>query len=788
MILPLNRQPKVNAYAHHAFVNAVIDSPELLRMKIVDYKSYNWEIDAQNGALSLDKDICVVKSIQEGGSIRDIYWSRACLKKDCLIVRVDFIKNMQRGANLNLFVVCGAKGNKLQEDRKVYRFCIDQYDIFTFLNGKMLIKQPINISKIIWYKLVRENNTLIAYYSQDGDNWCEFDRIEEALDNQKVIIGIYGQDLSSTDYETWMAMNYIQLYFNKDDDVGGVYLDYRMNPIKNYCYEYRYADQFLNISYERFDEVLDIFPDIGSYLKKCLEHRCYVAVCIDEYYVPQRINYQKEHFYHHNLFYGYDEEEDSFLILGYSVKLVDSKIAAKEVQNARVNTSSNIVKYKIHYNFNVCKFDLNNLIFCLENFYKGKNFGYFMANFLADDKGVCGLQILGKLRNTERGKELLFNDVRVSFVLYEHSLLMEQRIDYLAEHILRGEEDMKYFKEESSEIVKAAGRLKNLVIKNQIIENGGKEANERKILKVLDELHGRENICIGRLISKLKERQKKMISEKNTAIITCIDKNYEENLEYDFLESLFHVAHYSGKVIVLDYGMSDEACKHIQEKFPVIVCKYEKIMSIFSLRYKHIPEIINSLEENITEIMIVDGGDIWFQRSISEVFEMVKDGIGTVAEERIIGEDDWINKILINLEDGLKEKILQRLKGKKGVNAGVVCGNREKMAELYEKIYKDIVDCGIEFFGIDQLLLNYEWYGLSGHERVCLEEKYNYVVISHNADEYSIKKNIISTRDGNLITIVHNAGGNWRTIKRPFINKNVNEEQYYIENVSKINI
>lgn len=29
------------------------------------------------------------------------------------------------------------------------------------------------------------------------------------------------------------------------------------------------------------------------------------------------------------------------------------------------------------------------------------------------------------------------------------------------------------------------------------------------------------------------------------------------------------------------------------------------------------------------------------------------------------------------------------------------------------------------------------------------------------------------------VTVVHNAGANWRVLKRPFENKNVNEQQYF---------
>ncbi|MDD5901674.1 MAG: hypothetical protein PUC73_12365 [Lachnospiraceae bacterium] len=277
-----------------------------------------------------------------------------------------------------------------------------------------------------------------------------------------------------------------------------------------------------------------------------------------------------------------------------------------------------------------------------------------------------------------------------------------------------------------------------------------------------------------------------MMNEKNTAIITCIDQNYEENLEFDFLETLFNKAKYSGKVIVLDYGMSEVVSERIRKKFPVLIYRLKKELAVFAIRFKHIPQVLRTLDEEIKQVLVIDGGDVWFQQSLWPMFELTENKIGVITEDRIVGEDDWTDRGMNNLSVEMRDQVMHELKGRRVINAGVVCGDREKMEVLYRKVYNDILACGIEYFGVDQLFLNCEWYKLEETEKTFLDNQYNYVVISHDKEEYSIKDDIIYTKNGDMITVVHNAGGNWRVIERPFKNKYVNEQQYYIENINRI--
>ena len=85
------------------------------------------------------------------------------------------------------------------------------------------------------------------------------------------------------------------------------------------------------------------------------------------------------------------------------------------------------------------------------------------------------------------------------------------------------------------------------------------------------------------------------VADNHTAIITYVDRNNEENLERDFLPSLFFNAEYAGLVYVLDYGMDSEVVNRLSDKYPVhfIECSIET--DIFVDRYKNISSIIESL-------------------------------------------------------------------------------------------------------------------------------------------------------------------------------------------------
>lgn len=268
-----------------------------------------------------------------------------------------------------------------------------------------------------------------------------------------------------------------------------------------------------------------------------------------------------------------------------------------------------------------------------------------------------------------------------------------------------------------------------------------------------------------------------MVDERKTAIITYIDENFMENLEQDFLHTLFFRANYQGKVIVLNYGIDSESIKQFGDGHNVSFVKCEKLMPVFSNRYIDIPKAIDSLDSSVTHVALMDGGDIWFQDNITGIFEKTANGIGCVEEERIIGEDDFTEHCLGKMNIVERTRLEDVLDGKCVKNSGVICGPREMVKKIVMDVAQDMLRHDTEFFGIDQLYFNFNWYQLDADNRVELDELYNYVLISNQGKYKIIEDDIYSDAD-DLIKVVHNAGANWRMLRRPFKNAYVNEEQY----------
>lgn len=274
------------------------------------------------------------------------------------------------------------------------------------------------------------------------------------------------------------------------------------------------------------------------------------------------------------------------------------------------------------------------------------------------------------------------------------------------------------------------------------------------------------------------------MNDVNTAVITCIDENYEENLEFDFLETLRNVALYQGEIIVIDYGMSDTRKKRIQVKYNVKVYSFKKTMSVFALRNRDIPIVIGKLSENISNVMIIDSGDIWFQKPITPIFDNTKAKVGCVEETIFFGQHEWTMEGLANLNENLSSSILDVTNGKPIMNAGMVCGPKIIVNNLIKSIYDHILSAGMEFFGIDQLFFNYELYKMNTNI-VKLNHEFNFVIITHKNEFYEINGKIFD-KDMNQVTVAHNAGGVDRIINKQYKNVLLDESQYKVKNVRLI--
>lgn len=267
-----------------------------------------------------------------------------------------------------------------------------------------------------------------------------------------------------------------------------------------------------------------------------------------------------------------------------------------------------------------------------------------------------------------------------------------------------------------------------------------------------------------------------MVKGENTAVLTCMDCNFEHNLINDFLKTLRDIACYRGKIVILDYGMSEEAIDRVKNEYGALVIKCSKDRHIFSVRFRDMAGIIDSLPTDITHVMSIDGGDVWFQASIDGVFELCADGIGYIEDYHL--DNSWWNRKILNLlRPEEMVKLRKNLRGTRQKNAGMICGPRSIMSTVADVIGKYVLNNGMDFFGLDQLYFNYIINNMSPDQKVVLPKKYNYVLID-NRRKLIIKDNLIYDENHEMVAVVHNAGGGSQRIIKKENPKSIDESQY----------
>ncbi len=268
-----------------------------------------------------------------------------------------------------------------------------------------------------------------------------------------------------------------------------------------------------------------------------------------------------------------------------------------------------------------------------------------------------------------------------------------------------------------------------------------------------------------------------MLKQQSMAILTCMDSNFENNLINDFLRTLRNIAGYQGRVIILDYGMSVEACKRIKnEDTEAEIIKCSKDRHIFSVRFRDMAEIIERLPDGITNVMSIDGGDVWFQEPIDDIFEICNNKIGYIEDYSL--DNSWWNRQLLNLlKPEEMNKLFKNFRGTRQKNAGMICGPRNIMIKVSDLIDKYVRNNGNDFFGLDQLYFNYIINNMPDNEKIVLSKKYNYVLID-NRHKLIIENALIYNENHELMTVIHNAGGGYNRVIKKDSCEGFDEAQY----------
>lgn len=247
--------------------------------------------------------------------------------------------------------------------------------------------------------------------------------------------------------------------------------------------------------------------DIHDLIINSINQSNYIVTFLDEFFTPNRTDYQRKHFFHENLIYGYNLKEKTYDILGFNdLRNFDkSKISfqalEQSVKSGIVNLSYNPIKLlKVRSDF---KYELDlELIRDLLLDYLNSNNSSRKLKMIKNPTENCvyGIKVYNEIVNYFQ----LFKNNSVQFdfrhlhILWEHKKCMLLRVKFISENYVSVGLDEVYSKYLVLE--RKCLLIRNLFLKYFIAK---KPATIEKIILELNYISNMEQEIIPDLILKI---------------------------------------------------------------------------------------------------------------------------------------------------------------------------------------------------------------------------------------------------------------------------------------------
>jgi len=463
-ILPINENPSIITCIHYAYPCAIIESKELARINVNNYSASSWEIRTNDTSVAVADELLTICEAGKKDDTNTVIW-RKCDDADEVIINMKYVRPCDTGRYIDVFIFSDDMDFEVNAEDKT---CGVRWNPYGYFIQKEMYNFDTKIYKYL--KVSVGDGNIVGYASKDGIDWiyvAQKEIPESMKENMNIGIHVY----SGKDYYTlWRNMNFIQLIYNPDNPWKGIYLDYYFFPRKNVDNSYMYFPNFLETHYDTTYDALDCFDSLHDYIKWNLNHLYYPEICLDEYYVPQRLNYGVERYDHYNLFYGYDDAKEVYYIMGYSKdnKPIVSELPY-ELLKEEIVMSEKIIRYKyasndntnLRFNITPVKNSLKELLHSIDSSEK-------VSNLLTQEPLLYGLSIFKHLATDKVARKRITRDRRVSFCLLEHSKLMKERIEFLFENGYIDESALNELIKLSDEIIRDASIIMGFYIKGSI--------------------------------------------------------------------------------------------------------------------------------------------------------------------------------------------------------------------------------------------------------------------------------------------------------------------------------
>lgn len=505
--LPLNPMPKVRTYTNDLYLNAVLssncgESDLLACLNIENFKYENYNIASKNDKTNIvfDNNKVEVYGNRTNKHTRVFIYRKNSLD-DEFVIKVTLQQYNSCWSSVNIFAADKAdlNDNDNQFNCRIGVFnngrirCNCRRALYSFVNHKY------NIDKPYYLKITLHDNYIEGHISLNGSEWDKL--CQTPIDTCKEQdIGI-DLDYYPNVYWEWLYSNYINIYFNVNWDI---HINYLTAPMRNY--NYSSINPIVYFKRENPYFVLEQNESYVKYIKSNIEHRQYVELYFDEFFVPHSINFHSRHFLHGILAYGFDDSVIYFLGV-HNGKSIEFTLSYSDVEegcrsSVKIDDTNTFIVYEFlpdQYSFNITA------LYKSIRDYLSKvpdNIEYYNID---DPNNVYGINVFNEL-SAGKGLDLFMSDIRIPFLIDEHTRLMRERVLYLINSDILTKDECKEVSNMLNYLCDCTNKLLLITLKYSMT---GSKNIPLKVAGKLKDIQSQQKKCYSKLLCLLRKHVNK---------------------------------------------------------------------------------------------------------------------------------------------------------------------------------------------------------------------------------------------------------------------------------------
>mgnify|MGYP003300121537 CR=1 FL=1 len=433
--LPVNEKPFIRTYTYHAFLQSIISSSDKInediskpvaQVTIKDLSTHRWRVENSKTRYDMDAEGNLKVYANKWNLGMELAFWRECQENDQIEITIHHQLYSNSRSSINLFLT-----NSDQEDIhniELYnirfgcspRRGVNSSVLRTVKMDEYLFPNPVGPLNL---RLIKEDKNIYIEY-RDSEMHSGKKLLTELEDsNEYARIG-FAVNLGDSSYYEWMFSNYIQIYSNTDLPIP---IDFFWNSPKNW--HYYTTNYFMDYQLIPEEEVLGNGWSTIQFIERQIDLNRYVEVLVNDNMHIKGADVNSPYF-HQDLIYGYDHESEILYFLYYR----NGKPLAAEMSYSDFLSPCNALPDRIFYlmqyipSMDKYRLSQSHILQLFKEYRDGQNISYYVPEL--ENGYHIGLDCI-RYFSTEEGLEKILADIRISFLLCEHSECNRLRVQYL---------------------------------------------------------------------------------------------------------------------------------------------------------------------------------------------------------------------------------------------------------------------------------------------------------------------------------------------------------------------